>query len=518
MKVEDDDPYTEKLVCSMCPYTKRNMAEFKEHMIKEHKKDEWNWTLDLKAVQFCDECEIEFPEKTMLRKHLQSGHKEVSHIIVEDNAQQIKPDAKFLTQNTKDLREMLRALPADTLNTGVDEFERDFNDILNERVTEPILLEKTHCLKCPKCNFKASSNKVLNIHHAFVHDNSFHTCDICGARTKTVGGMKQHKSNVHKTTATFNPITADSIKVELSEADSSEYEDDLSDSENDDLPELYREHEWDGGFNYKSRAPAFAKAASALKIMLKKGVNVTTIDQIKVKVVNVVKHDGGENADIEITDEEGSGHVQLQTWKPNKKKRMVTIQVAKSGQGDIKHVNILAKQVVKPLLDKLLNGASIKELSRSFFQVCEDTVNDPLKCHVCTRSFKTERAKKSHFTRMHKTKYEPFTDTEATGLQGDKTLLKCDKCNFKTVNKSKLMKHKRTIHGSVSSSSSPARKKPKLAKNVSIAILNEILDKMYDKSDSGEETITELRQMEFASFEENRVDQQIMDTISKKKD
>ena len=58
--------------------------------------------------------------------------------------------------------------------------------------------------------------------------------------------MKQHKWNVHKTTATFNPITADSIKVELSEADSSEYEDDLSDSENDDLPELYREHEWDG--------------------------------------------------------------------------------------------------------------------------------------------------------------------------------------------------------------------------------------------------------------------------------
>ena len=75
VKVEDDDLYTEKLVCSMCPYTKRNMADFKEHMIKEHKKDKWNWNLEVKAVQFCDECGIEFPEKTMLRKHLQSGHK-----------------------------------------------------------------------------------------------------------------------------------------------------------------------------------------------------------------------------------------------------------------------------------------------------------------------------------------------------------------------------------------------------------------------------------------------------------
>ena len=70
VKVEDDDFYTEKLVCSFCPYTRRNMANFQEHMIKEHKKDKWNWSLEVKAVQFCDECEIEFPKKTMLRKHL----------------------------------------------------------------------------------------------------------------------------------------------------------------------------------------------------------------------------------------------------------------------------------------------------------------------------------------------------------------------------------------------------------------------------------------------------------------
>ena len=125
------------------------MGEFKEHMIKEHKKDPWNWGLEVKAVHFCDECEIEFPEKTMLRKHLESGHNEVSHMIFDDNMQKIVPDAKFLTKNTKDLVEMLKAIPKDSLNTGEDEFERDFNDILNEKVAEP-LLGTDQDLKCPK--------------------------------------------------------------------------------------------------------------------------------------------------------------------------------------------------------------------------------------------------------------------------------------------------------------------------------------------------------------------------------
>ena len=205
----------------------------------------------------------------MLRKHLESGHNEVSHMIINDNLQTIVPDNKFLTKNTKDLEEMLKAIPKDSLNTGEDEFERDFNDILNEMVAKP-LLGTSQDLKCPKCNFKASSSKVLNTHHAFVHDSSFYACDVCGSRTKTVGAMKQHKWNVHKSIASFHPIKAESIKVELSEADSSDYEDDLSDSENDDLPDLYRDNKWDAGYNYKARTPAFEKAAAGLKTILKK--------------------------------------------------------------------------------------------------------------------------------------------------------------------------------------------------------------------------------------------------------
>ena len=80
-------------------------------VITVHNKDEWNWGLEIREVHFCDECSIEFPEKAKLRKHLESGHKEVSNIIVEDTIHKIEPDHVFLTQNTKDLEDLLKTLP-----------------------------------------------------------------------------------------------------------------------------------------------------------------------------------------------------------------------------------------------------------------------------------------------------------------------------------------------------------------------------------------------------------------------
>ena len=231
-------------------------------------------------------------------------------MIDEDNIQKIVPDNKFLTRNTKDLEEILRAIPKGLLNTGEEEFEKDFNDILNEKVSEP-LLSRIQDFKCPECNFKATSTRVVNAHHNFVHDISFYTCDDCGTGTKTVGAMKQHKWKAHKSIASFKPTKAQSLMVELSEADTSEYEDDSSHTDDDNLPDLYKEHKWDDGYNYKARTPAFEKAASGLKIMLKKSTDVKTVGENKVRVVNVEKHDGWQHADIEIIDDEGSGQVQL---------------------------------------------------------------------------------------------------------------------------------------------------------------------------------------------------------------
>ena len=230
IKVEVDET-AEKFTCSMCEFKHGDMDALKNHMINVHKKDQWNWGLETKAVHICDECTIEFPTKQALRNHIDSGHKEVNSAVETDD-----PDDDFS--------------------------ESDFND----------------------------------------------------------------------------------------------------------LPDLYEESAWTTGCNFKSRTAAFEKAATGLRFMLKKSAKVKKVGDLKLKVHKVVvKKDGGRLADIEITDYEGSGHVQFQTFGTNKKTKMTTVQVDKSKKGEVKHVQILATKVVKPILDQLLNGSSLKNLMKSFF-------------------------------------------------------------------------------------------------------------------------------------------------------
>ena len=104
---------TEEFCCSQCSYVNENMEEVKKHLIDIHKKDEWNWSLDINMRFECHECDLEFASKSMLRTHLDSDHKEVCGIVVKDVATNLKvePNKEFLTQNTKDLEEMLRNIP-----------------------------------------------------------------------------------------------------------------------------------------------------------------------------------------------------------------------------------------------------------------------------------------------------------------------------------------------------------------------------------------------------------------------
>ena len=57
------------------------------------------------------------------------------------------PDEEFLTQNTTDLENMLKSLPLEVFNVGKEEFQRDFEEILNEKSVEDGLepCEKYHC-------------------------------------------------------------------------------------------------------------------------------------------------------------------------------------------------------------------------------------------------------------------------------------------------------------------------------------------------------------------------------------
>ena len=60
----------------------------------------------------------------------------VKSVVPAELIKKIVPTEEFMTQNTKDLEEMLKALPVECLYTGEEEFQKDFNDILNEKVEE----------------------------------------------------------------------------------------------------------------------------------------------------------------------------------------------------------------------------------------------------------------------------------------------------------------------------------------------------------------------------------------------
>ena len=70
---------------------------------------------------------------------------------------------------------MLKALPVECLYTGEEEFQKDFNDILNEKVEEEEEMSQDRFL-CDKCKYKTLSQRALRTHKKLVHDSTFYSC------------------------------------------------------------------------------------------------------------------------------------------------------------------------------------------------------------------------------------------------------------------------------------------------------------------------------------------------------
>ena len=253
--------------------------------------------------------------------------------------------------------------------------------------------------------------------------------------------------------------------------------------------------------------------------MLNKSPKEKTVGDIKLRVLDVEKEGaGGKLAHIEITDKEGKGQAKLTTWSPNTRNKMATIQVGKSNKGQLRHVDILATKVVRPLLDKLMNGETVKNLAKTFFK--DPKIVSPCEtfdCTICGRVFKMERYMKSHMTKMHGTIHklarheETEQDGDSSHIKPEQSVSKSDQCGFKTMSKPKLKRNKKKPDKHTSPAS-PERKKIKLASDMSKEIVEEIIESIQDTEDTEAETDKELKNMETISFEEKRVDDQLMDT------
>ena len=97
-------------------------------------------------------CNIVFNSRSELQNHYEREHTEpivdkakeeyVKSVVPDDLIKKIVPDEEFMTQNTKDLEEMLKALPLNALYTGEEEFQKDFDDILNKDIEDEDVMPK----------------------------------------------------------------------------------------------------------------------------------------------------------------------------------------------------------------------------------------------------------------------------------------------------------------------------------------------------------------------------------------
>ena len=349
------------------------------------------------------------------------------------------PDVEFLTQNTRDLEFMLKALPLEAFNVGKEEFEKDFEDIMNAKSDEDGL-EPCQKYYCDKCKYTAKSRRVMRTHKQFVHDTNFYICNKCQGRTKTVGAMKIHRWNAHKVTVShkeFNKhkereenVTKVKEVIETGESDT-----DVSDSEYDDVEsDLYQVKEWNVGCNFKARTPIFQKAGINLRSVFRKNAKEKAVNDLKIKVMDVTKVEGGKLAIVSVTDQEGTGKVQLHTWGPNKKTREMTVQIDKSSQGDVRFVEIFATKVVRPLLERLLKGETVKVINKSFLKDVEKKARkveeDNYMCPVCQKIFMSEKSMKAHVARAHKTpatKLDELIHKNTCNTEGNSTDSESDK-------------------------------------------------------------------------------------------
>ena len=75
---------------------------------------------------------------------------------------------------------------------------------------------------------------------------------------------------------------------EVTETDESDEE--SSESDYVEVPDLYQEKKWIAGCNFKARSASFEKAATNLRSVLRKNAKEKQVEDIKLKVLEVKRH------------------------------------------------------------------------------------------------------------------------------------------------------------------------------------------------------------------------------------
>ena len=222
-------------------------------------------------------------------------------------------------------------------------------------------------------------------------------------------------------------------EVEVKEEDTEMLNDSISsefDTIKDKTQKTYRESYWPAkpetpkGYTYKGKSKLMSHITEKIKSVLKKGTT-KEIGNIKIDVLDSKPLGGALQVTIKMSNKKESGIALIDFWGPNKRKEC-TIMIKKSKDYDELFVNILAKQVIQPCLDCLIQGKTLDSLLVNTGRKTSRT-QQKYKCDICDKYFDSNKYLKIHKTQIH---------TVNTNI--------CDHCEYSDHSTINLRKHIKT--------------------------------------------------------------------------
>ena len=179
------------------------------------------------------------------------------------------------------------------------------------------------------------------------------------------------------------------------------------DDDKTDVTSQYKEKNWGkdengqkvvDGYSFRGKQ-SFQKVVEGFKNIMKRGVE-NDFNGTKFKALDIRKQGNGLEIDIQITEKNDRGKAVMKLYGPSSKKKENVVMVTKYKESDSKYVLKLTENVVKPMMQKMLNQIetkiSIKKSVSS--KIKRQTL---LKCPFCEVTSHSSPGLKGHITKKH---------------------------------------------------------------------------------------------------------------------
>ena len=177
--------------------------------------------------------------------------------------------------------------------------------------------------------------------------------------------------------------------------------------DNTDVTSQYKEKQWGkdenglkvvDGYSFRGKQ-SFLKVVEGFRNILKRGKE-NDFNGTKFKALDIRKQGNGLEIDIEIKDKSDRGKAVIKLYGPSSKKKESVVMVTKYKESDSKYVTKLTDNVLKPMMQKMLNQVETRmSLKKSVStKVKKQKV---LKCPFCEVTSHSSPGLKGHITKKH---------------------------------------------------------------------------------------------------------------------